>query len=102
MEGRGKLEVVLNRYNSRNSDIDEKSATKALGHAVNWRVPNSYAAARGAQDSGVPLAEENSAIALAVVEMAKAACGKPLSVAKKVRKGFSFFGSKSQSEPAGA
>lgn len=94
-----KLEVVLNRYNSRHGDIDEASAVKALGRPVNWRVPNGYAAARSAQDNGVPLALESSPITKALVQMAKAACGKPLNPEKKPGRGFSFFGSKALPEP---
>ena len=46
------LEVVLNRFNlPASGDIDVKpSAVKAMGHQVNWRIPNGYAAALAAQD----------------------------------------------------
>ena len=92
--GRRQLEVVVNRFNSRNGDIDEGSATKALGRPINWRVPNGYAAARSAQDNGIPLALESTPITKAVIQMAKAACGKPHEESKKSGGGFSFFGSK--------
>ena len=92
------LEVVMNRFNSRQGDIDEYSAAKALGRPVNWRIPNGYAAARSAQDNGVPLALESSPITKVVVQMARAACGKPVSIGKKTGGGFSFFGSKSLTE----
>jgi pilus assembly protein CpaE len=92
-DGSRGLEVVLNRFNSRHGGIDENSATKALARPVNWRIPNSYAAARAAQDSGVPLAMEDSPITRALTQMAKAACGKPLSIEKSVSKKFSFFSS---------
>ena len=92
------VEVVLNRYNSRQGDIDEQSAIKAIGRPVNWRIPNSYAAARAAQDNGVPLAMENSPITKALVQMARVACGKSPDVEKKAGLGFSFFGSKNVAE----
>ena len=63
--------MVLNRFNSRNGDIDEKSATKALGAAGELENPNCYAAARAAQDNGVPLAMEDSPITRVLVQMAK-------------------------------
>ena len=85
------LEVIVNRFSSRHDGIDEKSATKAMGRPINWRIPNSYAAA---QDSGVPLAMENSPISRALVQVAKAACGKPLSTQKEAGKGLSFFRSR--------
>ena len=91
--------MVLNRFNSRHGEIDENSATKALARPINWRIPNAYAAARAAQDSGVPLAMEDSPITRALVQMAKAACGKPLSTKKEAGKGFSFFGSRALPEP---
>jgi len=99
MDGSRQLEVVLNRFNSRHGEIDENSATKALGRPVNWRVPNGDAVARAAEDSGVPLAMKDSPITRALVQMAKAACGKPLTPSKKAAKGFSFFGSRALSTP---
>jgi hypothetical protein len=91
--------VVLNRFNSRHGEIDEKSATKALARPINWRIPSGYEAARVAQDSGIPLAMEDSPITRVLEQMAKAACGKPINVEKKVNRGFSFFGAKALSEP---
>lgn len=98
-DGSRGLQVVLNRFNSRHVDIDEKSATKAIGRPVNWKIPNCYAAARTSQDSGIPLAMGDSPISRALVQMARAACGKPLTVEKPASRGFSFFGSKALSEP---
>jgi pilus assembly protein CpaE len=92
------LDVVLNRFNSRHGDIDERSATKALGRPINWRIPNGYAAARAAEDSGVPLAMGDCPITRVLVLMARTACGKPLSPEKKASHGFSFFGSKALPE----
>jgi pilus assembly protein CpaE len=95
-DGSRALEVVLNRFNSRREEIDENSAAKALGRPISWRVPNDYAAARAAQDSGIPLAMADSPITRAFVQMARAACGKPLLPKKKAARGFGFFGSKSR------
>jgi len=95
----GRLEVVVNRFNSRHGEIDEASAAKAIGRSVDWRIPNAYADARAAQDNGVPLAFENSPITKALVRMAKAACGKPCIPEKKAGGGFSFFGSKNVAQP---
>jgi pilus assembly protein CpaE len=92
------LEVIVNRYTSRN-DIEESSATKALGRPINWKIPNGYAAARAAQDSGVPLALKISPISRAIVQMAKAACGKPWVAKKTAAKGLSFFRSRALPAP---
>jgi pilus assembly protein CpaE len=93
-DGCRSLEVVLNRFNARHGEIDENSATKALARPINWRIPNAYAAARTAEDSGVPLAMADSPITRALVQMARAACGKPLHPEKKASVGFGFFGSR--------
>jgi pilus assembly protein CpaE len=93
-DGSRGLAVVLNRFDSRHSDITENSATKALGRPVNWRIPNDYAGARKAQDSGVPLAMQDSPITRVLVQMAESACGKSSVTAKKEHKRFSFFGSR--------
>jgi len=93
------LDVVLNRFNSRHGDIDENSATKALGRPISWRIPNGYAAARTAEDAGIPLAMADCPITRVLVQMARAACGKPLIPEKKVSQRFSFFGSKALAEP---
>jgi pilus assembly protein CpaE len=93
MDRTGGTEVIINRANSRTGEIDEKSALKAIGRPVNWRIPNSYAIARSAQDTGNPLALEDSPITRVLTQMARAACGKPATAAGKRGSGFSFFGS---------
>lgn len=98
-DGIGVVEVILNRFNSRLGEIDESSAAKALGRPINWRIPNSYAAARAAQNTGIPLATEDSPITRVLVQMAKEACGKPLITQKRTRKGFGFFRSRALPEP---
>jgi pilus assembly protein CpaE len=93
-----RIDLIVNRFNSRHGDIDEASAVKAIGMPVNWRIPNAYAAARAAQDNGVPLALQNSPITKALVQMARVACGKSVTPEKKSGGGFSFFGSKALAE----
>jgi len=97
--GNGAVEVILNRFNSRLGDIDESSATKALARPVNWRIPNSYAAARAAQNTGIPLAMDDSPLTRVLVQMAKVACGKPLNAEKKTSRGFNLFRSKAIPRP---
>jgi len=86
------MKVVANRFNARYGNIDGDSATKALTRPVDWKIPNAYAAVRTAQDSGVPIAMNDSPYTRAVAQMAKAACGKPLTAAKKAGQGFNLFG----------
>jgi pilus assembly protein CpaE len=85
-----KLEVVLNRYAARNIEIDEAAVNKALTRPARWKIPNDFAAARTAQNTGVPLASGTSQIARALADMAAIAAGQP--VAEKKKKKFSLFG----------
>jgi pilus assembly protein CpaE len=91
-DGCRRLKVVANRFNSRYSNIDKDSATKALTRPVDWTIPNAYAAIRAAQDSGIPIAMNDSPYARAISQMARAACGKPSAAAKKTSPGFNLFG----------
>ncbi len=43
---------------ARNIEIDEAAITKALTRPARWKIPNDYAAARRAQNTGIPLAFE--------------------------------------------
>jgi pilus assembly protein CpaE len=97
-DGSRRTDVVVNRFNSRNGDIDEASAVKAIGRSISWRIPNAYAAARAAQDNGVPLAMQNSPITKTLVQMARTACGKTVRTEKKSGGAFSFFSSKPLAE----
>ncbi len=83
----GKLEIVLNRYASRNLEIDEAAITKALTEPARWKLPNDFAAVRRAQNSATPVALDNSALARAFAEMAKAAAGRPADPGKKKKFG---------------
>ena len=85
-----KLEVVLNRYISRNAEIDEAAITKALTRTAKWKVPNDYAATRKAQNTGISLVGESNQIARALTAIAVAAAGRAPVVEKKKR--FGIFG----------
>lgn len=90
-EGRNrKLEIVLNRFDSRLTEIDESSIAKALTQSPKWKVPNDYAAVRRAQNTGKPLVMEDTPISRALGDMARAACGKVAAPVKK--KKFGLFG----------
>jgi pilus assembly protein CpaE len=95
------LEVIANRFNARHGNIDGDSATNALTRPVDWKIPNAYTAVRTAQDSGVPVAMDDSPYTRAVAQMARAACGKPLAGAKKASQGFNLFGLRGLPDAAG-
>jgi pilus assembly protein CpaE len=78
-----KLEIVLNRFQSRNIEIDEAAITKALTRPAKWKIPNDFAAASRAQNTGTPMVLEKTLVARALTEMANAALGQTSSPAKK-------------------
>ena len=78
-----KLEIVLNRFVSRNIEIDEAAITKALTRPAKWKIPNDFAAAHRAQNTGTPMVLEKTLVARALTEMANAALGQTSSPAKK-------------------
>jgi pilus assembly protein CpaE len=85
-----KLEIVLNRETRRNLEIDDAAITRALTKPAKWKIPSDFAAARRAQNAGVPLvAEANHPIARAIADIAGAASGR---LAAPTKKKFSLFG----------
>ena len=84
-------EVVLNRFNSKEVDIDENSVAKALARPANWKIPNDFSAVRSAENAGIPLAMKNSAITRVLRQIAKAACGKSMEEEKKGRSLLGLF-----------
>ncbi|MGD0682012.1 MAG: AAA family ATPase [Terracidiphilus sp.] len=89
-EGSPKLEIIINRFDPYNTEIDEAHITKALTRPVSWKIPNNYAAVRRMQNTATPLTDENSQISRAIQRMSRSVCGKPDIPEKK--KKFSFFG----------
>lgn len=85
-----KLQIVLNRVPSRNLEIDEPSITKALTRPARWKIPNDFASARRAQNTGVPIVAQRSPISRMIDEMAQAALGRGPDPRKKKR--FGLFG----------
>lgn len=88
--GGSNLEIVLNRFIPKAGGVDEEHIAKALTRPVQWKIPSDYVAVRRMQNEASPLALEDSMIARAIQEMARAACGMPAKAEKK--KGFSLFG----------
>jgi len=89
MRGRS-LQIVLNRYTASMLLFDDNQITKALTRPAHWKIPDDYSTARRTQESASPIAMEDSALAIAIRNMARTACGLPEE--KKRKKGFSLFG----------
>jgi pilus assembly protein CpaE len=87
--GGPKLEVVINRYESRAPGVSEEHITKALTRPAEWKIPNDYALVKRMQTDATPLALSNSPISRQIRLMAKSVTGQPTSVAKK--KSFRLF-----------
>ena len=89
VEGGPKVEIIINRFDSESSEIDDGQIKKALMQPLSWKIPNDYAAVRRTQNLGMPLNKEDSQIAHTIREMAESICGK--SPAPKQKKRFGFF-----------
>jgi Flp pilus assembly CpaE family ATPase len=85
-----KVEVVLNRFESRGSRITEDDLKKALTRPAAWKIPNDYNAVRRMQDTAAPVMATDSSISWQIDQMARSACGLPEVPQKK--KGFSLRG----------
>lgn len=85
------VEVILNRFNAREIEIDENSATKALARPIDWKIPNDFPAVRMAENAGVPLAMKDSPISRVMHKMAVSATGGTVHVKKKPRKLLGLF-----------
>ncbi|MGA3044361.1 MAG: AAA family ATPase [Bryobacteraceae bacterium] len=85
-----KLEIVINRFESRALGVSEDHINRALTKPARWKIPNDYAAVKKMQIHATPLVLEDSAITRQIKKMAKAITGQEeASPAKK--KGFRLF-----------
>jgi len=87
-----KLEIVLNRFESRGNSVPEEHITKALTRPAQWKIPNDYAAVRNMQISATPLVLSDSPISRQIRKMVHAVTGKTETAAKKKVFSLSFFG----------
>lgn len=83
------LEIVVNRYEARRSDISQENIEKTLSAPLKWKIPNDFNSVHRSQNTGNSLVSENLPISKVLVHMARAACGKEVIAPKK---GFSLFG----------
>jgi pilus assembly protein CpaE len=83
------VQIVVNRFQTRGLEIDEAAITKALTCPVSWKIPNDYAAARKAQNTGIAMASEELPIARVFADMARQASGQI--PAQQKRRKFGLF-----------
>jgi pilus assembly protein CpaE len=86
-----KLEIVINRYESRTLGVSEEHITKALTRPAQWKIPNDYASVRKMQIHATPLVLADSAITRQIRQMVKSVSGEEAAPAEK-KKGFKLFG----------
>jgi pilus assembly protein CpaE len=75
VEGGPNVEIIVNRYDSESSDLEEVQVKKALTQPIKWRIPNDYSAVRRMQNMGTPLNHDHSPIAQMIREMSESICG---------------------------
>ncbi len=85
-----KLEIVVNRFESRALGVSEEHIAKALTRPVQWKIPNDYASVRDMQIHATPLVLADSAITRQIRQMVRTVTGQELAQTKK--KGFRLFG----------
>jgi len=73
------LEIVINRHQSRSIGLTEDHLAKALARPIQWRIPNDFKAVSEMHSSGTPIVHQNSPIGHVIRQMARTACGLPVS-----------------------
>jgi pilus assembly protein CpaE len=86
-----KLEIVINRFESRMLGVSEEHITKALTRPAQWKIPNDYASVRKMQIEATPLVLADSAITRQIRQMVKS-LGVAQAPPVEKKKGFKLFG----------
>jgi pilus assembly protein CpaE len=86
-----KLEIVINRHQSRSTGLSDEHLAKALNRPIHWKIPNDYTAVRKMQNTAIPIVHQESAIAGVVRQMARSICGTSAKESETAR-GFSVAG----------
>jgi pilus assembly protein CpaE len=89
--GGPKLEIVINRYDPRSTDVGDEHITRALTRPADWKIPNDFAAVRRMQNTATPLALADSPISRLIQKMARSITGEPEPKPQGKKKSFSFF-----------
>jgi pilus assembly protein CpaE len=87
-----KLEIVVNRHQSRSSGLSDEHLTKALNRPIQWKIPNDFAAVRKMQSTGTPIVHQESSIAGVIRQMARSVCGTSAAKEGEAARGFSVAG----------
>lgn len=88
--GGPKLEIVVNRYETRSLVINDEQITKALTRQIDWKIPNDHAAVRKMQSTATPLALSEAPIARQIRQLAQSVC--PKTIVPERKRAFKLFG----------
>ncbi len=80
-----KLEIVLNRYQSRGMLVSEQQIAKVLTKPARWKVPNDSAGVQRMQGNVASVEQADSSLSAVTEQMARFACGLPDAPARKKR-----------------
>lgn len=86
-----KLEIVINRFESRALGVPEEEINRALTKPAQWKIPNDFASVQKMQIQATPLVLEDNAIARQIRKMATALTGQEEEAAPAKKKGFRLF-----------
>jgi pilus assembly protein CpaE len=70
-----KLEIVINRFQSRFLGLTNEHLSKALTRPIDWKIPNDFKAVCTMQSSATPIVHQDSPMAGVIRQMARSACG---------------------------
>jgi pilus assembly protein CpaE len=70
-----KLEIVINRFQSRFLGLTNEHLSRALTRPIDWKIPNDFKAVCTMQSSAAPIVHQDSPIAGVIRQMARSACG---------------------------
>lgn len=70
-----RLEIVVNRFQSRFLGLTNEHLSKALNRPIDWKIPNDFKAVCTMQNSAKPIVHQDSPIAGVIRQMARSACG---------------------------
>jgi len=86
-----KLQIVINRYQSRFLGLTDEHLNQALTRPIQWKIPNDFKAVSTMQSTGTALVDHDTPIAAVLRQMAQAASGSPASAPDKPARRLAAF-----------
>jgi len=88
-----KVQIVLNRVGSGESEITPEQAAETINKQIRWQIPNEPRPVSESRNQGLPLIQyaPRSKVQAAIAALASSICGKELQPTKDKGKGWSLF-----------